>query len=180
MGGTIAQQLALYCPKRIRSLSLLCTFDRGKNGARITPWVLWMALRTRAGSRRMRRRAFMEMLIPKDDLVSIDCDSVASQFASLIGRDLADQPRILLEQLGALARHDCSRRLGELAGIPTLVVSAQHDKIALSKYGRVLASLIPNARFEELAAASHGVTIYKPEQINGRLRQFLLDSESAR
>ncbi|HEY6170092.1 MAG TPA: alpha/beta fold hydrolase, partial [Verrucomicrobiae bacterium] len=50
MGGVIAQQLALDAPKRVRSLSLLCTFARGKDGARLTPWVLWMTLRTRIGS----------------------------------------------------------------------------------------------------------------------------------
>ena len=33
MGGVIAQQLALDCPKRISSLSLLCTFLRGKDAA---------------------------------------------------------------------------------------------------------------------------------------------------
>jgi len=47
MGGIIAQQFALDCPKRVRSLSLLCTFGRGKEGARLTPWVVWMTLRTR-------------------------------------------------------------------------------------------------------------------------------------
>src|SRR4026207_1474276 len=40
MGGVIAQQLALSHPTRVRSLSLLCTFARGKEAARPTPWVL--------------------------------------------------------------------------------------------------------------------------------------------
>ena len=119
------------------------------------------------------------MLIPENDLLAADIDALASQFASLIGRDLADQPRIILDQLKALARHDSSKRLGELSHIPTIVMSGEHDRIALPRFGRALAGLIPSARFEELSAGSHGVTIYKPERTNRRLRQFLLSSESA-
>src|SRR4051812_15815037 len=62
MGGVIAQQLALDCPHRVRSLTLLCTFGRGKDAARLTPWILWITLRTRIGTRPMRRRAFLELL----------------------------------------------------------------------------------------------------------------------
>jgi aminoacrylate hydrolase len=180
MGGVIAQQLALDCPSRVRSLSLLCTFARGKDGARPTPWVLWMSLRTRVGSRRMRRRAFLEMLFPKQALRSADLDALAAEVASLIGRDLADQPPILLKQVRALSRHDCSRRLGELAGIPTLVLAAEHDPIALPRYNRALAQAIPGAQFEELKETAHGVIIQKPELINQRLEKFLREVEAAR
>lgn len=96
MGGVIAQQLALNCPKRVRSLSLLCTFARGTDGGRLTPWTLWMGLRTRIGSRRMRRRPFLEMLMPQDYLQTANEDELASRVASLVGRDLAEQPPILL------------------------------------------------------------------------------------
>jgi pimeloyl-ACP methyl ester carboxylesterase len=173
MGGVIAQQLALDHPMRVRSLSLLCTFPRGKDATRLTPYVLWMTLRTRLGSRRMRRRAFLEMLMPKADLESADLDALAAQVASLIGRDLADQPFILTKQLIAMSRHDSLSRLGELAKIPTLVLSAGHDRIATPQYGRRLADAIPGARYEEFPAASHGVTFQKPKQINQLLQRFL-------
>jgi aminoacrylate hydrolase len=172
MGGVIAQQLALDCPERVRSLSLLCTFARGKDGARLTPWVLWMTLRTRIGSRRMRRRAFLEMLFPKNDLHAANLDELAAQVSALVGRDLADQPPVLMKQVRALSHHDCSKRLGELATIPTLVLSAEHDPIALPRYGRTLAELIPGAHFEVIKAAAHGVIIHKADQINQRLKQF--------
>lgn len=177
MGGVIAQQLALDDPKRVRSLSLLCTFARGKDAARLTPWVLWMTLRTRVGSRRMRQRAFLEMLLPKADLETADLDALATQIASLIGRDLADQPPILMKQLMAMARHDRLSRLGELAKIPTLVLSAEHDRIAPPSYGRKLAEAIPGARYEEFPAASHGVTLHKPGPINQILERFLSSVE---
>lgn len=178
MGGVIAQQLTLDCPERIRSLSLLCTFARGKDAARLTPWVLWMTLRTRLGSRRMRRRAFLEMLMPKADLETADQDALAAQVASLIGRDLADHPSILMKQLMAMARHDILHRLGELAKIPTLVLSAEHDRIALPQYGRMLAGAIPGSRYEEFEAASHGVIFHKPGPINQALEHFFNSVES--
>jgi pimeloyl-ACP methyl ester carboxylesterase len=179
MGGVIAQQLALDFPNRVRSLSLLCTFARGKDGGRLTPWTLWMGLRTRIGSRRMRRRAFLEMLMPKADLASANEEELAGQVGRLVGRDLADQPPVLMKQVRALGAHDCSRRLGELASIPTLVVSAGHDPIALPRYGRMLADAIPGARFELMPESSHGVTIQHAERINQLLGKFLAANEPA-
>jgi pimeloyl-ACP methyl ester carboxylesterase len=172
MGGVIAQQLALDGAARVRSLSLLCTFARGRDGARLTPWVLWMTLRTRLGTRRMRRRAFLEMLWSPEALGAADTDELAAGLAKLIGRDLADQPSILMKQVRALSRHDVSCRLAELAKIPTFVLSAERDPIALPRYGRALAAAIPGARFEELPEASHGVTIQHAAEINDRLRAF--------
>jgi pimeloyl-ACP methyl ester carboxylesterase len=182
MGGVIAQQLALDCPQRIRSLSLLCTFARGKDAARLTPWVLWMTLRTRIGTRRMRRRAFLEMLCPAAALQTSDSDTDAlpARFAELIGRDLADQPPILMKQLMAMGRHNTYSRLGELRDIPTLVVSAEHDRIALPRYGEMLANAIPRARFELLRDASHGVPIHAPDRINNFLASLLESVETSR
>ena len=42
MGGVVASQLALNAPERIRSLSLLCTFHKGKkNAAKINAWKVY-------------------------------------------------------------------------------------------------------------------------------------------
>jgi pimeloyl-ACP methyl ester carboxylesterase len=180
MGGVIAQQLALDCPKRVRSLSLLCTFARGKDAARLTPWVLWMTLRTRIGTRRMRRRAFLEMLWPAEMLKTESIDELAARVGALVGRDLADQPSVLLKQVQALGRHDTSQRLTELADIPTFVFSAEHDPIALPRYGRDLAAAIPRAHFKLMPATSHGVTIQKADEISQMLRQFFRSVETTK
>jgi len=166
MGGVIAQQLALDCPQRVRSLSLLCTFGRGKDAARMTPWVMWMTLRTRMGTRRMRRQAFLEMLWPKTELQTANLDKLAMKVGALVGRDLAENPSILIKQVRALARHDTSKRLPELAHIPTFVLSAEHDPIALPIYGQSLANSIPGARFELMKGTSHGVTIQMANEVN--------------
>jgi hypothetical protein len=41
----------------------------------------------------------------------------------------------------AMARYDAAARWGELANVPSLVLSATHDRIALPAYGRKLAAL---------------------------------------
>jgi pimeloyl-ACP methyl ester carboxylesterase len=176
MGGPIAVQLALMHPERVRSLSLMCTFARGSDGAKLTPWVLWMTLRTRLGTKRMRRRAFLEMLYPPAYLATLDQhaqDALASKIAPIIGRDLAVQPPVLMKQLQALAKHDVHDRLGELANIPTWVISGAHDKIARVDSGKRLAAAIPGAIFECVEDASHGLPIHLVDRVNGKLREFL-------
>jgi aminoacrylate hydrolase len=180
MGGVIAQQLALDVPQRIRSLSLLCTFARGKDAARLTPWALWMTLRTRVGTRRMRRNAFLQLLFTPEELQGVDRDVLAQKVALLIGRDLAYSPPVLLRQVRALSRHNASARLGELKNIPTLVMSAGQDLIALPRHGRELAQSIPGARFELVPGASHGIILNRPQLVNDALESFIAEAERAR
>jgi pimeloyl-ACP methyl ester carboxylesterase len=177
MGGLIAQQLALDAPHRVRSLSLQCTFSRGPEAARLTPWVLWMNLRTRLGTRRARRRAFLEMVMPPGAVSDANADALAAEMSALVGRDLCDQPPILMKQVMAMKRHDISAKLGTLAAIPTMVLSAEHDPIARPAYGRRLASLIPGASFEVLPGASNAVTIHSAETVNERMRTFFRTSQ---
>lgn len=179
MGGVIAQQLALDHPKRIRSLSLLCTFARGKDAARLTPWVLWMTLRTRIGTRRMRRRAFLEMIWSDDRISNSRRDELAEQLASIFGRDLADSPPVILKQIRALAQHDASNRLHELSHIPSLVLSAERDPIAPPCYGKSIVTHLPKAQFAILEGVSHAAPIQQAAEVNYRLRAFIDSAERA-
>lgn len=123
MGGLIAQAVALRRPSRVLSLSLLCTFVRGAEGARMTPGMLKTSLRMRIGSRSMRRNAFLELLLPADYLRTRDRARLAREMMPLFGYDLANQPWFAMRQLQAMARYDAAARWCELADIPTLVVS---------------------------------------------------------
>ncbi len=178
MGGLIAQQLALDAPQRIRSLSLQCTFSRGKEAARLTPWVLCMNLRIRLGTRRARRRAFLEMVTPPGFLDDGNLDAYLAEMSDLVGRDLAEQPPILMQQVMAMGRHDASGRLHTLGHLPVQVLAAEHDPIARPEYGRRLASLIPGADFEALSGTSHAMTVHAADAVNARMRDFLRTSES--
>ena len=171
MGGLIAQQLALDAPQRVRSLALLCTFHRGPEAASINAGMLWTALRMRIGTRPMRRRAFLELVFPPSYLRTVDRARLAADLAPLFGHDLASQPAVVLRQVRAMARHDISDRLAELAAIPTLVVSATEDRIARPEYGRALAAAIPGASYVEIPGAGHAVTLQDPARINALLRE---------
>ena len=171
IGGLVAQEIALRARHRVLSLALLCTFERGAQASRLTPDIIWIGLRTRIGSRMMRRQAFMEMILPADYLAAADRTALALQLAAVFGHDLADQPAIVMKQLGAASRHDASARLHELAGLPTLVLSARQDRIALPAFGRALATRIPGARFVEIAEGGHAVTIQCADQVNALLSE---------
>ncbi len=177
LGGLIALELALASPDRVRSLALLCSFGRGRDAAPLTARMLWTGMRTRIGSRRQRRRAFLELVMPPAAFHGIDADALAAGMAPLFGHDLADQPDVTGLQLAAMRAYDAMPRLHELASVPTLVVSAAHDPIAPPSAGRALANAIPNARFVELADASHGVPIHSSERINELLSEHFAQTE---
>jgi pimeloyl-ACP methyl ester carboxylesterase len=171
MGGLIAQQVALSAPDRMLSLALLCTFHRGPQGASLTPSLLLSAIRMRIGTRAMRRRAFTEIVMPAAYLNTVDRERLAEDLAPLFGRDLAEQPPIVMAQVRAMSRFDASTRLAQLAAIPTLVMSATHDRIARPEYGRALAAAIPGARYVEIPDAGHGVTIQLAAKTNELLAE---------
>jgi len=173
LGGPIALQMALTEPPRVRSLALLCTVARGRDATRLTAQMLWLGLRTRIGSLRSRRRAFLRLVMPECALAGVDRDELAATLEPLFGHDLAVQPAVAMKQLAALRAYDASDRLARLAGVSTLVLSAAHDPIAPPRYGRALACAIPGARYYEFGDASHGLPIQHAGRVNALLREHI-------
>ncbi|RYZ42730.1 MAG: alpha/beta fold hydrolase [Myxococcaceae bacterium] len=180
LGGLVALEVARRARERVRSLALLCTFASGAVPTRMTPRMLAMGLRTQLGTRRMRRHAFLRMVLAPGELEQVDKDALAEQLARFFGHDLADQPPVAMRQFQAMRRADATPFLGGFAGLPTLVVSAEHDPIAPPSAGRALALGIPGARYVEVPNASHGVTLRLPERINALLREHLEGAEALR
>jgi aminoacrylate hydrolase len=178
MGGLIAQHLALTHRERIKSLALLCTFADGRQATRLSSRMLRLALRSRLGTRTMRRHGMLRMIMPIDYIRRQDSAALAARVGTIFGRDLADQPRIVYEQLRAMSQYRALARLGELSNIPTLVISARHDPIAPPALGREIASRISGAQFVEFDEASHAVTIQLSGQVNALLGDHLWKAES--
>jgi pimeloyl-ACP methyl ester carboxylesterase len=177
LGGLVALRLALHDRPRVRSLSLLCTFAGGRAAAPLTPRMIWFGLRARVGTRRMRRRGFLRLVMPADALAREDPDALAARLAPVFGHDLGETSPAEGDQLRAMRAADFSPRLGELAGLPTLVMAGAHDPIAPPAAGRQIAAGIPGSEYVEYADASHGLPIQWPDRVNARLAEHIAAAE---
>ena len=173
LGGLVALRMALSHRERVKSLALLCTFSGGKAAAPMTSRLFWLGLGTRVGTRGMRRRAFLKLVMPPGAIT--DAERMAERLSQLFGHDLADQPPVVKEQMKAMRAFDVLSRLGELAGLPTLVASAEFDPIAPPSLGRMAATGIPGARFIPLQGQNHIFFEHEPaaQRFFEEIRLFL-------
>lgn len=167
LGGLVSLELAIREPSRVLSLSLLCTFSRGQDATRLTWKRFGPGLRSYLGTRRMRRRAFAEFVLPPG--FSGDRDEWTAKAAIIFGHDLADHPPVVMKQMAAMRAYDATSNLSKLAAMPALVIGARHDRIATPEMVRALANGIPGARLVEFDDAAHGVTITHAAAINALL-----------
>jgi len=177
LGGLVAQFVANKVRRRVRSLSLLCTISKGADATTLTGWHLRIGLRTAIGTKRMRRRAFLEMVFTEAEIAELrDFDGACERLACLYGHDLATQPSISMKQLRAMAKADATPFLRAFAGLPTLVVTATHDRITRPACGRAIAAAIPGARYVELDSA-RAAPITRSTELNAVLREHLVAVE---
>jgi pimeloyl-ACP methyl ester carboxylesterase len=170
LGSLVCLQVAAIAPERVRSLALLCAFAVGADATRLTPWLLRIGARMSVGPQASRRRAFLEMIYPPGALAGADGDAVARSLEPYFGGDLALRPAGVGAQLQAMKRFDARPLLARLANVPTLVLAAEHDRVAPPTRGRALAAAIPGARYAEIPGAAHGVIVQKPAEVNAHLR----------
>jgi pimeloyl-ACP methyl ester carboxylesterase len=169
LGGLVALRVALEARARVKSLALMCTFADGKTAAPLTLRMMWLGMRTRVGTRRMRRHGFLRLVTPAAALVGADLDAMAEKLKPLFGHDLGDHPPVESAQLLAMRKYSAAPRLGELAGLPTLVLSGAHDPISPPKVSEALANGIPGSRHVAFADASHGLPIQHADRVNALL-----------
>ncbi|MGH9664234.1 MAG: alpha/beta fold hydrolase, partial [Bryobacteraceae bacterium] len=113
--------------------------------------------------------AFLQLVMPPEALADADRDALAERLAPIFGHDLADQAPVVLRQVAAMMAYNATSRLRELAGLPTLVVTAALDRIAPPEIGRAIASAVPGSVYVEIPDASHGVAIQHAGRINALL-----------
>jgi pimeloyl-ACP methyl ester carboxylesterase len=178
LGGLISMELALISKERVRSLTLLNTFANGAHARRLNLRIMWIGLRLRFGTRSMRRKAFLELVMAKGkEKAGADANALAELMSRVFGHDVADLPAISDTQLAAMGAHDVTPRLAELSGIPTLVISGQYDLIAPPSSGRAIAAGIPGARYVEIENASHAFPILQAERCAALIMEHLAVAE---
>lgn len=163
MGGMIAQHVALSAPGRLRTLTLAATTAGGL--AHVVPPLEGLKLFLAANRAKGEARAeVLGRLLFSPEFWNENRDlAMATLAEDFVG---VEPPRTTrFAHLQAVLRHDVSRQLSGLGGMPTLVVKPMHDVLISPSQCDRLAGLIPGARLVEVDAA-HGVTREAPELFN--------------
>ena len=160
MGGMVAQELALAHPELIRTLALGCTYCGGEGSALAGEDVLRrLAEGMSSGDRTRAIRTAWEANVSPG--FAADQDAYA-RFLD-IGLRRAVPVEVIMEQMRAIAGHDTSARLDEIA-LPTLVVHGTVDQMLPVQNGRMIAGLIPGARLETFDGVGHLFFWERPER----------------
>lgn len=169
LGGVIAQRLALVAPERIASLTFMCTFAGGRDLLRPSARLIWLGMRSRVGSARMRRLAFARLIMPDAYLAARGAEAVMTELEDIFGRPLWQGPAIADAQLRALRSHDQRDQLPRLAALRCMVLSGRLDPIATHAANAALATLLraPHRVWDD---ASHALPIQHACAVNEALR----------
>ena len=174
MGGTIAQEMALAAPDRVRTLTLAVTFARG--GAWTRKFSdLWGARRRRAS----REEHIDElMLLTLSERFFEDAGTVSWLRGMMLADPHPQPPEAFVRQLAASTRHDALDRLDALS-LPVHVIGAEYDILVPIWKSRQLAERIAGAKLTVLPGAPHGVNIERAEEFNRAVLGFIAEASEA-
>ncbi|HEY8584777.1 MAG TPA: alpha/beta hydrolase, partial [Capillimicrobium sp.] len=125
MGGMVAQELALRHPRRLRSLTLGCTYAGGPGSALTSQETFGkLGAAWSSGDRERALRAGWEINVSP----AFAADD--EQFATFREAALAVPAALpaIMAQVQAIGGHDTSARLGEIE-VPTLIVHGTEDEM---------------------------------------------------
>jgi len=174
MGGTIAQEMALAAPERIRTLTLVVTFAAGGRWSR-TLSDLWSA-RVQRMSREERIDELMLLCFSEEFYEN--AEGVAWLRGMMLQNPHPQPADAFARQLDAVSRHDAKDRLGTLE-MPTHVIGAEHDILVPVWKSRQLAELIPGAQLTVLDACPHGLNVERAEEFNRAVLDFIAERTAA-
>lgn len=168
MGGTIAQELVVRHPDRVKSLTLHGTWARtDRHFAEIV-----------RGWQRLARCC----ATPADFFVAASVWFVAPWVynsgtidewaAAASDNPNAQTTDAFCRTAEALISHDCHARLGAIS-CPTLVTVGSLDICTPERYARELVALIPGARLHVFDGAGHMPYVEEPDRFTDVIREFL-------
>ena len=177
MGGMIAQEIALRHRSRVRSLSLVVSHAGGWRNVLPTAPGLLLFLAGFLGPRRRRARALEQLIYPPHYLAMLDSHEIRTTLEEQIATAGTRSDRI--RQLLAVLGHSTKGRLHQLAGLPTLIVSADQDVLVRPAACRQLHQLIAGSRLVVYPKAGHGLLHQCATELNGELLQHFAEVDDA-
>ena len=170
MGGMVAQELALAQPRRLRSLTLGCTYCGGE-GSRLMPKenVEKLGAAMVSGDRDKAIRASYEVNLSPAFRADEDAYAAFHKMAT----DVPAAKRTIELQAQAIFGHDTSGRIGEISA-PTLIVHGTEDGVLPVETGHRIAALMPTARLEILEDVGHMFWWEQPQRSAELIREHAL------
>ncbi len=180
LGGGVALQLAYLFPQRVRRLVLVSSGGFGREisvllRAACLPGARW-ALPLLAGGWVQRPTETVAGGLSRLGLHGgPDLVEAWRGFASLADaasrRAFLATVRSVLDLGGQVVT--AQDRLSRLAGVPTLIVWGDRDRVIPVEHGRLAAELVPQARLEVFAGAGHFPHLDQPERFVALLHEFM-------
>jgi pimeloyl-ACP methyl ester carboxylesterase len=168
MGGMVAQELALLHPDRVRTLTLGCTYAGGEGASLADPQVIQhLGELFLTGRKEEGLRAGFEYNVSRH----FASDPENFELTKRIAAELPSSLNVMMLQVQAVAGHDTSGRLGEIA-VPTLVMHGTDDQMIPVANARHIAERIPGARLEILEDVGHAFWWERPERAAELVREL--------
>ena len=170
MGGGIALRFAMDHPKSVRSLALVdSTLPGFTLSEEFSSEIVALRDAVRAEG---AKAAFERLWLPHSlfDGLRKHPDKFAEAEDMIAGFQAAEY--LEAAEMPEYVQLDLAARLGEVT-VPTLVVIGEDDLPDLGLIAEILASTIPDARFEVIADCGHVPPMEDPASFNRILMQFL-------
>jgi 3-oxoadipate enol-lactonase len=152
MGASIAQELALAAPGRVRSLVLVSA------SAYLEPRLRELLAAWRDIYPRVPAAVFQRQANPWLFSWRFFEKAGAAETAMRYAERAAAPAEWFVAQVDAALAYDARERLGTVR-VPTLVVMGAEDIMVPPRLGRELADVIPGARFVEIAGGGHSINL---------------------
>ena len=165
MGGMIAQEFALQCPKRVRSLILGCTAAGGPHAVKAEPAALQTLMRKDMTPEESR-----------DAIIPFIYDAATPH--PRIDEDMAIRmrwyptPQGFAGQLQGILRWEAYSRIAQIAA-PTLVIHGETDRLIPPANAQLIAARIPGAKLVTIPHAGHIFETDQPGAAHRAILEFL-------
>ncbi len=171
LGGLVAQELALSAPRSVRSLVLAATAARLPGRPR-RALDAWRRLLLAGIDREAFRREQLAWVLGS---ASLEEDAVVEGWAAALAAAPLPHAQGFAGQAAACMAHDARERLPRVR-VPALVLAGEEDALVPPAASRMLASLLPGARFEA-HPGGHAFLLESGERVTASVMEFLRQVE---